>query len=269
MCAADVQLTVVNLLRRSRDDDIWVGLLARKHVQLPSADAWFKMVLSADLNTRSQQARRACRPHPTTQPGCDSICNKRSVSCLMPQPRSSRCSYTRSDPQRILARSCRHRPRKGSHRADAWAGPPEYIDCVREQKEGNAHLRLSKAIYNFTDTQDLRLAVGYRATVDEKGVVTGVRMSIGRPASRGLWALYVALVDSVLGSYCIASSRQRPARSGYVQGRDNGDMQSGAITPSISTDLCTRGERYAHQQPCHLDMRARAGKCVIYKVWCC
>ena len=47
--------------------------------------------------------------------------------------------------------------------------------CVCAQKEGNAHLRLSKAIYNFTDTQDLRLAVGYRATVDEKGAVSGVR----------------------------------------------------------------------------------------------
>ncbi len=49
------------------------------------------------------------------------------------------------------------------------------MSCVCAQKEGNAHLRLSKAIYNFTDTQDLRLAVGYRATVDEKGAVTGVR----------------------------------------------------------------------------------------------
>ena len=50
--------------------------------------------------------------------------------------------------------------------------------CACAQKEGNAHLRLSKAIYNFTDTQDLRLAVGYRATVDEKGVVSGVRRPI-------------------------------------------------------------------------------------------
>ena len=29
-------------------------------------------------------------------------------------------------------------------------------------------------MYNFTDTQDLRLAVGYKATVDEKGAVQGV-----------------------------------------------------------------------------------------------
>ena len=49
------------------------------------------------------------------------------------------------------------------------------VAAAGSQKEGNAHLRLSKAIYNFTDTQDLRLAVGYRATVDEKGVLTGVR----------------------------------------------------------------------------------------------
>lgn len=37
------------------------------------------------------------------------------------------------------------------------------------------HARLSKAIYNFTDTQDLRLAVGYKAKVDDKGAVRGVR----------------------------------------------------------------------------------------------
>ena len=43
------------------------------------------------------------------------------------------------------------------------------------QKEGSLHLRLSKAIYNFTDTQDVRLAVGYKAKVDEKGVIRGVR----------------------------------------------------------------------------------------------
>lgn len=36
-------------------------------------------------------------------------------------------------------------------------------------------MRLSKAIYNFTDTQDLRLAVGYRGKVNEKGTVRGVR----------------------------------------------------------------------------------------------
>lgn len=36
-------------------------------------------------------------------------------------------------------------------------------------------MRLSKAVYNFTDTQDLRLAVGYKAKVDEKGAVRGVR----------------------------------------------------------------------------------------------
>ena len=56
------------------------------------------------------------------------------------------------------------------------------------QKEGNAHFRLSKAIYNFTDTQDLRLAVGYRATVDEKGVISGVSSLSQLPPDRLLAA---------------------------------------------------------------------------------
>jgi len=59
----------------SRDDDIWVGLLARKHVQLPSADAWLKMVLSADLNTRTQQVLVSC----------DGICN-RSLAMYLCSP---------------------------------------------------------------------------------------------------------------------------------------------------------------------------------------
>lgn len=42
------------------------------------------------------------------------------------------------------------------------------------QKEGKVHVRLSKAIYNFTDTQDLRLAVGYKAKLDEKMAIRGV-----------------------------------------------------------------------------------------------
>jgi hypothetical protein len=37
----------------------------------------------------------------------------------------------------------------------------------------DAHVRLSKSIYNFTSAQDVRVAVGYRGFVDEKGVVTG------------------------------------------------------------------------------------------------
>jgi hypothetical protein len=40
---------------------------------------------------------------------------------------------------------------------------------------GRGHVRLSKSIYNFTERQDVRLAVGYRGTVDDKGNVKGVR----------------------------------------------------------------------------------------------
>lgn len=39
--------------------------------------------------------------------------------------------------------------------------------------EGFGHVRLSKSIYNFTDRQDVRLSVGYRGRVDEKGTICG------------------------------------------------------------------------------------------------
>ena len=48
------------------------------------------------------------------------------------------------------------------------------------QPLGRGHVRLSKSIYNFTERQDVRLAVGYRGTMDDKGNVKGVRL---------LWAL--------------------------------------------------------------------------------
>lgn len=41
------------------------------------------------------------------------------------------------------------------------------------KSEGFGHVRLSKSIYNFTDRQDVRLSVGYRGRVDEKGTVRG------------------------------------------------------------------------------------------------
>lgn len=50
------------LLPRSQDDDIWAGLVARKHMQLPTADAWLKMVASADINTRTQRVRTHLPP---------------------------------------------------------------------------------------------------------------------------------------------------------------------------------------------------------------
>jgi hypothetical protein len=42
------------------------------------------------------------------------------------------------------------------------------------QVTGIGCLQLTKAIYNFTDTQDIRLRVGYEAFVDAKGNVSGV-----------------------------------------------------------------------------------------------
>ena len=46
------------------------------------------------------------------------------------------------------------------------------------QVSGLGRLQLTKAIYNFTDTQDIRLRIGYEAFVDQKGYVIGVRLSL-------------------------------------------------------------------------------------------
>lgn len=42
------------------------------------------------------------------------------------------------------------------------------------QPVGHGHVRLSKSIYNFTERQDVRLSVGYRGIVDDKGNFKGV-----------------------------------------------------------------------------------------------
>ena len=80
------------------------------------------------------------------------------------------------------------------------------------QKEGNVHLRLSKAIYNFTDTQDLRLAVGYKAKVDEKGALLGVRAADGSLQCTAL-ILCASFTGASLCSCILWSPPQRGALS--------------------------------------------------------
>lgn len=46
-------------------------------------------------------------------------------------------------------------------------------DAKTQEVTGIGCLQLTKAIYNFTDTQDIRLRVGYEAFVDAKGNVSG------------------------------------------------------------------------------------------------
>ena len=46
--------------------------------------------------------------------------------------------------------------------------------CLSVQPHGVSRVQLSKAIYNFTDTQDVRLLLGYRANIDHQGNVVGV-----------------------------------------------------------------------------------------------
>lgn len=42
------------------------------------------------------------------------------------------------------------------------------------QVDGIGRVQLSKTIYNFTDMQDVRLVLGCKAHVDQKGTVTPV-----------------------------------------------------------------------------------------------
>ncbi len=55
---------------------------------------------------------------------------------------------------------------------------------ARMQVEGTGRVQLSRTVYNFTDAQDVRVLVGYRAHVSDTGRVVGVRAYPARlPAS--------------------------------------------------------------------------------------
>lgn len=45
------------------------------------------------------------------------------------------------------------------------------------QVDGIGRAQISKTIYNFTDMQDVRLVLGCKAHVDQKGKVTPVSLS--------------------------------------------------------------------------------------------
>ena len=45
---------------------------------------------------------------------------------------------------------------------------------------GIGRVQLTKAIYNFTDTQDIRFRLGYETFIDQKGTVTGVSSFMAR-----------------------------------------------------------------------------------------
>lgn len=47
------------------------------------------------------------------------------------------------------------------------------VNTRTKKPVGHGHVRLSKSFYNFTERQDVRMAVGYRGTVDDKGNFKG------------------------------------------------------------------------------------------------
>ncbi len=50
--------------------------------------------------------------------------------------------------------------------------------CLSAQVDGVGRVQLSKTVYNFTDMQDLRLVLGCKAHIDQKGKITPVRCQI-------------------------------------------------------------------------------------------
>eukprot|EP00891_Asterochloris_glomerata_P006911 jgi/Astpho2/6911/Aster-01778 len=58
---------------------------------------------------------------------------------------------------------------------ETWlkASQDMYYDYAASEAFGVSRIQLSKSIFNFTDTQDVRILGGYRATVDRNGDWTG------------------------------------------------------------------------------------------------
>ncbi len=70
---------------------------------------------------------------------------------------------------------------------------------------------MSKSIFNFTDTQDVRILGGYRATVDRNGDWTGVRVSKVYPA-------FPLLMPSAVAELTLPAC---PVQTPYAQLREN------------------------------------------------
>lgn len=50
-----------------------------------------------------------------------------------------------------------------------------------EQVDGVGRVQLARTVYNFTDTQDVRVVLGYRMHVDKAGRAVGVRAAALHP----------------------------------------------------------------------------------------
>ena len=57
------------------------------------------------------------------------------------------------------------------------SGKSSNLDLPCEQVDGVGRVQLARTVYNFTDTQDVRVVLGYRMHVDNNGRAIGVRTS--------------------------------------------------------------------------------------------
>ena len=57
------------------------------------------------------------------------------------------------------------------------SGKSSNLDLPCEQVDGVGRVQLARTVYSFTDTQDVRVVLGYRMHVDNNGRAIGVRTS--------------------------------------------------------------------------------------------
>lgn len=120
-------------------DMVNCGLKAKKQFEIGSPDCWLKFLTSLSYDTKSQEV--PLWPY----------------SLL-----SSLYIETDQDIKMFNLVPCRsHSP-----------GPQNMLFL---QLAGLGCVQLTKSIYNFTDTQDIRMRIGYEAFVDQRGNVTGVQ----------------------------------------------------------------------------------------------
>lgn len=63
------------------------------------------------------------------------------------------------------------------------------------QVDGVGRIQVSKTVYNFTDMQDMRLVLGCKAHVDQKGNITPVSSQTHLMDLYGLPALLLRVLD--------------------------------------------------------------------------
>jgi hypothetical protein len=82
-------------------------------------------------------------------------------------------TYSSKADQYLLGLTARKQWQIGDTETWLKVSQDAYYNPQVQQPHGVSRVQLSKAVYNFTDTQDVRLLLGYRAHIDHQGNVVG------------------------------------------------------------------------------------------------